>query len=46
MKIELESDEQRTADEVLKMLAGYTVRQAGTILKAVAFELKDRAVIE
>lgn len=46
MKIELDPEEQRTADEILKMLAGYTVRQAETILKAVASELKDRAVIE
>ena len=46
MKIELESDEQKSADDILKILAGYTVRQAETILKAVASELKDRAVIE
>lgn len=46
MKIELESDEKTTAEEILKMLAGYTVKQAEMILKTVAGELKKRAVIE
>ena len=44
--MKLDVDEQKTADEILKLLAGLTVKQAETVLKAVASELKERAVIE
>ena len=44
--MKLDVDEQNTANEILKLLAGLTVRQAEAVLKAVASELKERAVIE
>ena len=46
MKRELNTEEQSTADEMLKSLAGYTVEQAEAILKFVASQLKERAAIE
>ena len=46
MKRELNTEEQQTADEMLKMLAGFTVEQAEAILKYVSSQLKERAVIE
>lgn len=45
-KRELSADESKTVSEILKSLAGYTVEQAEAILKQVASELKERAVIE
>lgn len=45
-KVELTDDEETTAEDILKTLAGYTVKQAEAILKEVAARLKERAVIE
>lgn len=45
-KHEWTDEELATVQEILKLLAGYTVEQAEAILKAVAGELKERAVIE
>ena len=45
-KREFTIDETKAVEEILKILAGFTVEQAEAILKAVGSELKERAVIE
>ena len=46
MKRELTDDEQKSMEAIFEELAGYTVEQAEKILKAVAAQIKERAVIE
>lgn len=46
MKRELNLEEQKTVSEIINALGGYNVEQAETILKEVASELKERAIIE
>lgn len=45
-KHEFTPDEEKSVDEILNSLAGYTVEQAEAILKQVTTEIKNRAVIE
>lgn len=45
-KHELTDDEQKSIQAIFDELAGYTVEQAEAILKAVASQIKERAVIE
>ena len=45
-KRELNNEEQQTVENILKELAGFNVEQAETILRAVAAQIKERAVIE
>lgn len=46
MKRELNNEEQQTLENILKELAGFTVEQSEAILRAVAAQIKERAVIE
>lgn len=47
MKIEqLEDAERSAANDIMKLLAGLTVKEAETVLKAVAANLKECAVID
>lgn len=45
-KHEFTNDEQKSIQAIFDELAGYTVEQAEAILKAVASQIKERAVIE
>lgn len=45
-KREITEDEQQSIKAIFDELAGYTVEQAEAILKAVAAQIKERAVIE
>lgn len=45
-KREISIEEQESIDAIIKILAGYNLEQAEVILKAVAAEVKERAVIE
>lgn len=46
MKRELNTEEQQTAENILKEFAGYTVEQCEAILLFVKNQLKERAVVE
>lgn len=45
-KRDLNTEEQESVSKILETLAGYNVEQAEAILREVASQLKERAVIE
>lgn len=46
MKRDLNDEEQKTAENILKEFAGYTVEQCEAILLFVKNQLKERAIVE
>lgn len=45
-KRELSEDEETSVKNIFKELAGYTIEEAETILKAVAAKIRESAIIE